>query len=124
MTESRVVILSHVRTSMLLYGVSADLHDEYFSIILMLISSHYMANYGSDPIWSVPGCSVIIITTIMVSHVVFRFTNLMVCVRIFLLAWVRNVLKVILNFASKNTFKASIDMLKTRGLFLDVFLNP
>ena len=53
---------------MLLYGVSADLHDEYFSIILMLISSHYMANYGSDPIW---------------------FTNLMVCVRIFLLAWVR-----------------------------------
>ena len=109
---------------MLLYGVSADLHDEYFSIILMLISSHYMANYGSDPIWSVPGCSGIIITTIMVSHVVFRFTNLMVCVRIFLLAWVRNVLKVILNFASKNTFKASIDMLKTRGLFLDVFLNP
>ena len=52
---------------MLLYGVSVDLHDEYFSIILMLISSHYMANYGSDPIW---------------------FTNLMVCVRIFLLAWV------------------------------------
>ena len=63
------VILSLVRTSMLLYGVSADLHDEYFSIILMLISSHYMANYGSDPIWSVPGCSVTIIATIMVSHV-------------------------------------------------------
>ena len=34
--------------AVLLYGVSADLHDEYFSIILMLISSHYMANYGSD----------------------------------------------------------------------------
>ena len=122
--DSRVVILLLVRTSMLLYGVSADLHDEYFSIILMLISSHYMANYGSDPIWSVPGCSVTIIATIMVSHVVFRFTNLMVCVRIFLLAWVRNLECSESYFASKNTFKASIDMLKTRGLFLDVFLNP
>ena len=109
---------------MLLYGVSADLHDEYFSIILMLISSHYMANYGSDPIWSVPGCSVTFIATIMVSHVVFRFTNLMVCVRIFLLAWVRNLECSESYFASKNTFKASTDMLKTRGLFLDVFLNP
>ena len=39
------------RTSMLLYGVSADLHDEYFSIIRMLISSHYMGNYSRDPIW-------------------------------------------------------------------------
>ena len=42
------------RTSMLLYGVSADLHDEYFSVIMILISSHYMANYGTDPIWPDP----------------------------------------------------------------------
>ena len=36
---------------MLVSGLSADHHDEYFSIIFMLISSHYTAIYGRDPIW-------------------------------------------------------------------------
>ena len=58
---------TEINTLILIILNLADQHDEYFSIILMLISSHYMTNYGSDPTW---------------------FTNLMVAVRIFLLGWV------------------------------------
>ena len=73
------------RTSMLVSGLSADHHDEYFSIIMMLISSQYTANYGRDPIW--PDHSIIEHFPLELSNIC-RFTNLMVCVRIFLLAWV------------------------------------
>ena len=86
---------------MLVSGLSADHHDEYFSIIMSVILQDFIWStslYFQDAhllslhckLWQRPNMARSIDNWIFScgKSNICRFTNLMVCVRIFLLAWV------------------------------------